>query len=212
MIKYYRNTAHRVILEKYIMEHAGLMRGEILDIGSKNRRYDNLFNGRVTAVDLVPSKEDGVQFGDATKLEFAHESFDSVASFEMLEYISAKDIEAAVSEMLRVLKKGGCCVFSIPFMYRDHEDRTRLTIGSIREILARSGNNEATIRKIGNSFTVISDIIRIRLMSGGSFFLSKVVTPPVIIFFRLLAGIFSLDRKEDDFYSGIFVVVKKRAS
>jgi len=49
---------------------------------------------------------------DATKLEFRDETFDVICSFDVIEHIS--DFRKYLSEIKRVLKKGGWCFISTP--------------------------------------------------------------------------------------------------
>jgi SAM-dependent methyltransferase len=60
------------------------------------------------------SVRDGVRNEDATQLTFADNSIDIVTSNQVLEHVS--DDVAAFRESLRVLKKGGALIFSVPLL------------------------------------------------------------------------------------------------
>ncbi|MBD3339991.1 MAG: methyltransferase domain-containing protein, partial [Candidatus Lokiarchaeota archaeon] len=105
-------TYHRNLLEKLVDKYKYLIRGSILDIGSKNRRYDHLFNGNVTAVDVIPNPHLDVREGDITKLEFANNSFDSALCLEVLHYLNPMDSATGLEEIIRVLKKEGNAIIS----------------------------------------------------------------------------------------------------
>jgi len=196
-------------VEQRLRQYATLISGEILDVGSKNRRYDALFSGRITAVDLVPDAAHGVTYGDITALPFEAESFDSVLAVEVLEYIRAGDFGRAIGEVLRVLKKGGYCFFSVPFLYAEHGDRIRPTLNYMREILGDQQVSEVSVVKIGNGYTVCWDISRRKILRLNTAFLKKVLLTLGIVCFRLGARLFRWDELEDDCYSGLCITVRK---
>ncbi|MCH2076144.1 MAG: class I SAM-dependent methyltransferase [Rhodobacteraceae bacterium] len=67
-------------------------------------------------------EKDGVQCQDLRALTFADESFDLVISIEVFEHVF--EVEKAFKEVARVLKPGGCHVFSIPVYYPFPEHST----------------------------------------------------------------------------------------
>ncbi len=208
LIEYYCKTYHRICLEKYLHYYSNLIAGDILDAGSKNRRYDNWFTGRVTAIDIVPEKKHNVIYGDVTKLKYPAESFDSLLALEVLEYLNVSDIERAISELLRVLKTEGCGIITIPFMYREHADRTRISLNHMQEIFKCFNVSKLTLHKIGNGYTVLWDILRIKILSQRIVF-KKILLFSLIIFFVFMLKLFRLNSLNDDFYSGIFIFLKK---
>ncbi len=66
--------------------------------------------------------------GDATKLDFESEFYDVVVSFSTIDHIPSKgDRAKAISEMCRVLKRGGYLVITVPnrwdFYYSYHSNK-----------------------------------------------------------------------------------------
>jgi ubiquinone/menaquinone biosynthesis C-methylase UbiE len=66
--------------------------------------------------------------GDATKLDLEEEFYDVVVSFSTIDHISGKENRAkAISEMCRVLKRGGYLVVTVPnkwdFYYSYHSNK-----------------------------------------------------------------------------------------
>lgn len=57
---------------------------------------------------------------DATKLPFKDEKFDMVFSIAMLHFLPQKKFEKAISEQIRVLKKGGILIIDVPYKYSIH--------------------------------------------------------------------------------------------
>lgn len=97
----------------------------------------------------------------ATKLPFENGYFDVYCSFEVLEHID--DLNVFFSEARRVLKRGGYCVLSSPFLYRDHggmeHDFYRVHLGGYNFLAT---NNKFKIIEIYNtSFfgTTLSELL-----------------------------------------------------
>lgn len=95
--------------------------------------WDDIFvryNQRTSVLGLLSSylfgkqktKASVDQVADALHLPFKDKSFDTYCSFEVLEHIS--DPDRFFSEAARVLKKGGHCVISVPYFYREHSEGT----------------------------------------------------------------------------------------
>jgi len=103
--------------------------GKILDIGSADGTFSRIILDRskgeyVIGIDVLKASVDWAnarhkdtgkmefRLGDAHKLEFKANSFDSVFALEVLEHVD--DPEAVLKGVKRVLKKGGYAVFLVP--------------------------------------------------------------------------------------------------
>src|SRR3972149_1646928 len=102
-LDYNRKSLHRNQLEEYVVQFAPGLEGTILDIGSKNRRYDYLLKNKPVAIDIIENKEKEVKYDDVNNLSFENESFDSIICLEVFEYILTP--QKAISEIYRVLKE-----------------------------------------------------------------------------------------------------------
>ena len=94
--------------------------GHTLEVGSydENGSVRDLFTDYI-GVDIRAGKNVNIQM-DGHKLEFPDEAFDNVLSLESLEHDEA--FWVTVSEMKRVLKKGGVMVLTVPwFHFPPHE-------------------------------------------------------------------------------------------
>lgn len=202
--KYISNSFHRNILESYLFKYSGIA-GNIIDIGSKNRRYDYLFSGEVTAIDIVGDKSKKVLSGDVYGLNFKKNSFDGILCLEVFEYLS--DHKKAIEQMTRVLKPGGTLLLSTPLMNNFHQDKTRLTHIYLRELL-KHRFREVEIFSIGNGLTIIADIARYYLTNVKPSFVRYLFYFPFLLFAPLVEvrGIKSPSKR---FISGYFVVCKK---
>ncbi len=163
---YYRESFGRVLLNEQIASHAHLITGSILDVGSGSRRYDHLFGGQVTAIDIHPDAGRAITYGDIHAIPFPDQSFDNVVCFEVLCYSS--DVHAAMRELLRVVKPGGHLLLSAPFLLRDSGDRVRLTKRYLEELLAEFHPARTQVIACGNAWTIIWDILRSRIVDTKS--------------------------------------------
>ncbi|MDD4761552.1 MAG: class I SAM-dependent methyltransferase [Candidatus Pacebacteria bacterium] len=204
--KYYKQTFHRNLLEKLLLENKNLIKGKTIDIGSKNRRYDNLFNNsEIIAVDKNIKTNSNISFGDVEEgLSFENNYFDSVLCLEVFEYL--KNIDKALKEIKRILKPSGFALISFPFLYHEHEDNQRLTKTFLSSKLKEF--SESKIIEIGNGWTVIWDILRKKIFGNRSSASKKIIflfLLPLLAFIK----IFCLDKIQDNYYSGLFIILKK---
>jgi len=91
--------------------------GLTLDLGCGNVYYKKYFPNRIgfdiksgPGIDVV---------GDAHHLPFENEKFDVILCTEVLEHLHSPEI--AISEMERVLKKGGKLILTTRFIYPLHD-------------------------------------------------------------------------------------------
>lgn len=207
MFDIFHKTTHRRELEKYLRRFASKVIGNVLDVGSGNRRYDHFFtkSSHITAVDIVANPTRQVAQADVNYLPFQDEMFDVVLGIELLEYITTP--QQAVSEMLRVLKQGGVLMLSVPLMYRFHEDQLRFTEKYLREHLLRDVSS-LEIYSVGNYYTIFLDMILIKVhkirFALLRYFLYIFILP--IFLLRPLAEFIAHD---PEFASGYFVYAKK---
>ncbi len=205
MTTFINRSYHRLLLEQLIKSNRLAVRGEILDVGSKNRRYDGWFAGTVTAIDRQPNPKFNVQRGDIEQgLDYPADRFDAIVCFEVLEYLDR--YEQAIAEMHRLLKPGGVLLLSVPFLGRDHGDRIRFTEAHLKQKLGRFST--AVVERVGNGFTLMFDIRRQKILSIRQaclrYFFSLFLLP-----IGAALRITKLDRKPDDFYSGLFCRLTK---
>ncbi len=202
---YIRKSPHRNQIEKYLYKFLPQLDGRVLEVGSKNRRYDSLFKNAPIAIDITPNETKGVIFGDINNLSFDSESFDAVVCLEVLEYV--KTPEKAISEMSRVIKKEGTLILSVPFMYRVHDDMLRYTKKYLNQSLSEDFSSVECF-SIGNAYTIILDIIKDKINKIHFTPLRYVCLLPYILFALLIET--GGPSKNGNFVSGYFVVAKKK--
>ena len=103
----------------YIMEQLGPLYGFL------KRRHPNLVGSEYlgAAVPLGAKNAQGIRNEDATTLTFADQELSAVLSFDVFEHM--EDYPKALAECYRVLKPGGCLLFSVPFLYDSQETQRR---------------------------------------------------------------------------------------
>jgi SAM-dependent methyltransferase len=159
-------------------------RRSVLDIGARDGHFSRLLTehfSEVTALDLSKPKFEfsGVVTiaGDATKLQFADNSFDCVFCAEVLEHIP--DVRAACREIVRVAK---CeIVIGVPF-------KQDIRIG--RTTCSHCGNTNPPWGHI-NSFTeqrLLQMFSGVRLVSRSFVGSNRKATDPISTFLMDLAG------------------------
>ena len=203
-------TLHRIILEQYLEKYSKFISGNILDIGSKNRRYDHLFEGKITAVDINPNPEMDIMYGEIIDLPFDDSCFNAVISIEVLEYIDLRNIPTAIKEIIRVLQNDRYCIISIPFLYCEHDDKIRMTYAQMNSLLKDYMLSDYSIHKIGNSYTIISDILKIKTYRLKSRMLRGILSRLLTLIPLVLDSLFNIfTNKGDGFYSGLLIIIKK---
>lgn len=202
ILNFIKKSPHRIHLESYLENFLPKLNGSILDIGSKNRRYDYLMKETPIAIDLNENKDKNVLMGDVQNLSFEDSSFDNVICLEVLEYVD--EPKRALSEIFRVLKKDGILILSVPFMYKFHEDRLRYTKSFLQE--NTSAFSKVEIFNIGNSYSTILNIFYSKIKHIK---FSPVRILLTIVYFPF--AIFSPCRfmKKGQFNSGYFLVATK---
>lgn len=102
------------------------VKGRFLDIGSADRWIEPLLRNEThyVALDFPPTGRDMYGgkpdiFADARRLPFVEGCFDGVACLEVLEHVP--DPAAVMSEIGRVLRRGGHAWISMPFLYPLHD-------------------------------------------------------------------------------------------
>lgn len=204
---FYSRSLHRGLLEREIKKIN--LSGLTLDIGSKNRRYDDYFPGaRIIAIDIKPQLAGGsIIQCDARNICFKDNSFDNVISFETLEYIY--QTEDVLKEIKRVLKPGGTCYFSVPFLNPVHGgtgDIVRYTKRGWQELLQKYFD-EIEIKAFGGRYPLIFDFWFDKVRKSETF--KKLVFLPLALLLRKISLVLNKKEAPERFVMGYLVTVKK---
>lgn len=149
-----------------VVEHVVTARakGKTLDIGAGSAKYrQTILSGAVTSYetcDIHPGPHvDSVQ--DIHRLTFNDATYDTVLSFQVFEHI--KDPRKASEEIFRVLKPGGTCIITAPFLSPQHADPSdyqRFTVMGMRELFSRAGFEILECEADGAVFTVLAEFVK----------------------------------------------------
>lgn len=209
MKSFYSRSLHRELLEKEIRSLSPMVTGMVLDAGSKNRRYDSYFKNarKITAIDINPQGEDVLK-ADMLSMPFADSFFDTVISFETLEYIP--DTKKAINQIARVLKKDGLFIFSVPFLDPVHGDvdSVRYTSKGLQGLLQERFIITG-LAGFGGRYSVIWDFHFEKVRNSYSKLLRFLLLP--FLFIRKKAAL-SLDAKEKNqrFPMGYICICRKK--
>lgn len=141
-------------LSNGIKKNSLQLKGKLLDFGCGAKPYKNFFDVEkyigVDVLDKGHSHETELVdiYYDGKLLPFRSDYFDSVFSSEVFEHIF--DLEEAISELKRVLKKNGMALFTVPFVWDEHEipyDFGRYSTFGIKYLLEKNGFKIIRIEK-----------------------------------------------------------------
>jgi SAM-dependent methyltransferase len=190
--------------------------GKVLDLGGvKNSGYLRLVHGNfdITSVNFdINTGCDVIHDLEVTPIPFDNVSFDVVVINNTLEHIY--HAQELVKESVRVLKKKGKVVITVPFLFPEHpspHDYWRFTGDSMRLMLRDAGLSEVFITPLGTGvFTVCHHFIE-RLLPRPLRIVLFILRP---LTFTLDAIVYSLRKKSSvqnrkQYALGYFVVGTK---
>jgi len=141
------NWLIRKIVDRQI-EYAIRMyaRGKLLDVGCGDKPYRELTQPFVTEhigldhEETLHNKTNIDIFAEADKIPALDNAYDTILATSILEHMEQPD--RVISEMYRVLKSGGYCIATTPFMWHLHEeprDFYRFTKYGLRYLFKKNG-------------------------------------------------------------------------
>jgi ubiquinone/menaquinone biosynthesis C-methylase UbiE len=206
----------------------GIEARNILDVGCGTGGNLTLFNGFVVGLDISPQalelarkrKPDAVLCrGEAENLPFKDESFDLVLALDLLEHLP-DDIKG-LSEMYRVLKKGGNALITVPayrFLWSEHDE----ALHHFRRY--SKGELKGKMEKVGFKIKFLSHAIVLPFFPIALFRLlqrftrkanrkpktSLIILPPLLnkILYRILLGEAKLIEKGISFPFGVSIICR----
>lgn len=100
----------------YLTDHYSYNKKLSLDIGCRQKPYDDLYNCDYIGIDLPSSKSYGGEkrpdlYASGEKLPFNDNTFDLITSYSVIPYV--KDVDKLFNEMYRVIKPSGTIIIII---------------------------------------------------------------------------------------------------
>lgn len=137
----------------------------VLDLGCGKKPYFQLFKeSNYIGLDLPNKNVFADIYGNALFLPFKDNVFDVVLCSQVLEHIN--EVELALNEIFRVLKKGGHLILTVPFIWGIHDepnDYFRFTNYGLRHLLTKTGFEIIFLEKRGNFWDVIAQYISLKV-------------------------------------------------
>ncbi len=167
--------------------------GAVLDYGCGTAKYKAALlrhGSSYDGMDIDPAHATIV--GDAHAAPVADSSYDTVVSNQVLEHVARPWVVA--KEMSRVLRPGGTCIITAPFLtpYHAHpHDYFRYTEEGMRSLMESAGLTVEVCSKYGGFFAVCGETVKQRFFSPYTKHsrLNQALKPWVERVFRTLHGL-----------------------
>ncbi len=209
-------------LYQHVQQLSPYISGKTLDVGCGQKPYRSIFKNATEYIGMDieqsghdHSNEDIDVFYDGKTFPFGNETFDSIVCNEVLEHVF--NPSEFLSEMHRVLKKGGKVLLTVPFVWDEHEqpyDYARYSSFGLKYLVESNGFTVLDQRKSVCGVKVVvqmfNTILFKKWLPVSSPFLSGllkslIATPNNLI--GLFFGLFS--SKKSDLYLDNIIVLEK---
>lgn len=143
--------------------------GDTLDFGAGGAKYRPLITPHTTTYTTF-DMEAGEQIdvvGDALNPPFKDNSFDTVIATQVLEHVEKPWV--VVHEMKRILREGGTCIVTAPFLVPYHAyptDFFRYTKEGMESLFKNEGFTIVESDGFGNSLSMLGEMIRLSHFSN----------------------------------------------
>jgi SAM-dependent methyltransferase len=204
-----------------IRSYASNIRGNTLDIGCGTKPYEKLFEcENYIGLDTINSGHNhefssiDIKY-DGEHMPFENNFFDSAVCFEVLEAIY--EPKSFLKEVNRVLKSGGIALFTVPFIWDEHDqpfDYARYSSFGLKHLFEDQGfivlksskylDDPRLIFLLVNAYIhkVVKRILPNRI-------LSYIIILPLTSFNNILGHISLIFPKNKDLYFGNIFLLKK---
>ncbi len=160
---------------RFLRSELGACHGRILDVGAGESPWrDLLVNAQYVGLDVEAADEFGMRrkpdiiYYDGNKIPFPDGSFDHVLCVEVLEHVP--DPAAFLAELVRVLRKDGSLIMTVPWSARLHHvphDYGRFTRFGLERTMTHAGFTNIRIDKRGHDIAVLVNkllVVTVRLL------------------------------------------------
>jgi SAM-dependent methyltransferase len=196
------------------------IQGITLDIGCGSKPYADLFQtekyiGMDTEVSGHNHANSTVDIlYDGMTIPFGNNYFDSIVCFEVLEHVFNPD--DFLKEANRVLKHGGSALFTVPFIWDEHEqpyDYARYSSFGLKHLFEKSGFTIVESRKYLYDIRLFSLLINAYIYKVIKKLIpheiSYLLILPLTTINNILGHLFFIFPKNKDLYYGNIFLLKK---
>lgn len=148
------------------------LEGRLIDVGCGTKQYEGALGERVTEHMGLDHEESphGLRkvdlIGTAYDIPVEDDSFDSLLCTEVLEHL--EEPSRAIAECRRVLKPGGCALFTSPFIWHLHEeprDFFRYSEHGLRHLFTANGFEVVEITPLNGFWATFGQLLTYKLYS-----------------------------------------------
>jgi SAM-dependent methyltransferase len=195
--------------------------GSLLDFGCGAKPYKQLFNvSDYIGLDMEnpghPHLTEEVDvFYDGKTIPFDNNHFDAVLSSEVLEHVF--EPETTLKEINRVLKPGAMGLFTVPFVWNEHEvpfDYGRYSAFGLTHLMEKCGFEIVELHRtthFAETWLQLGILYLYELIETRNKYVNILLTALLIFPFNLLSVILSkILPKNHSFYFNIVVLVRKK--
>lgn len=208
----YRRKLVDALLEKNRKWFSGI----VLDIGGRDRGHFIKPKDTVEQwifADINPEHQPDIVLDVADMNHIQDQSIDVICAIELFEHVA--EIERGLDECIRVLKRSGILILSIPFLsaiHADPSDYQRWTEWKWKKEIEQRSCQIETLVIMGRYFTVMSDYVKTFFKS-----LPKPLNWSIVFLLPLLEVLVHLDTLSfiqshyllGKFHGGYFMIIKK---
>jgi len=205
-----------------VKKYSKFISGKTLDVGSGSKPYFNLFTNVTTYIGMDIEQSGHTHdlesidvFYNGETFPFEENTFDSLVFFEVLEHVFNPD--TFFNQIRKVVKPGGHCLVTIPFIWGEHEqpyDFARYSSFGLKHMFDEHGFEIIKHKKYLTDFRLIFLLINSYLYTTFKKYLpgyfAWVLIIPFSIVNNLLGLISYILPKNNDLYFGNVYVLKNK--
>lgn len=187
------------------------VKGDTLDLGAGTAKYRGMIRERATSYttfDLIPGAFIDV-VGDLLNTGFETGRFDTIFSTQVFEHIPRPWL--AAKELNRILKPGGVCIVTAPFLqpyHADPHDYYRYTVDGLRALFEDAGFEVLECDAYTKLFTVITEAIHHTHFSP--YEKKKLASDTIMKILGKASRIFDKFVRLGKIYGNVYLIAKKR--
>ncbi len=188
--------------------------GKTLDFGAGSAKYRNLIKPHAheyITFDMMPGANIDV-VGDALNPPFDDNSFDTVISTQVLEHVEKPWV--VVHHIGRILKSGGVCIITAPFLvpyHADPHDFFRYTKEGMRSLFTNEGFTIVESGGYGNTPSLLAEMFHFAHLSHYTkrSKLGSKIRNVIVDSIKWIASKLDPFFQNDTLYANTYVVAKK---